>query len=308
MYNTPKSNSSFKNLAANFEKKYKDLRSEFEEKHADSLVWLKDKGIDVENLPKQARKTFAAGAAAGVMLLSSGIAPTKELPSVFQQKELPGRVDDEIGTSRDKTLEIKKDLDGKLPLGVGPLSSQREKEIAEALSKTLGFKVTPELQGFRLNTSYGYIGTESHLYRFPGDNMSTHFDSPEAVLNYGGTGMAGGPGAYGYVARNRQSLTTEMVQMEKYYVVVQTFDSPSWKKKGAYQWFKHRKFLVVNPHNGKAVVGVLMDAGPSKAGGKQYGGSPEIMDSLGLYPPKSRTGVLFFFIDEANGKVTLGPK
>jgi hypothetical protein len=268
---------------------------------------LKDKGIEVENLPRQAKKSLAATAAAGVMLLSSGIAPAKELPGIFQQKELTGKVEDEIAAGSDKTLEIKKDLSGKLPSGVGPLTSQQEKEIAAALSKTLGYRVTPELQGFRLNTSYGYIGTESHLYRYPGDNMSTHFDSPESILHYAGTGMAGGPGAYGYVARNQQSLTSEMTQMEKYYVVVQTFDSPSWKKAGAYQWFKHRKFLVVNPHNGKAVVGVLMDAGPSKAGGKQYGGSPEIMDSLGLYPPKSRTGVLFFFIDESTGKVDLGP-
>lgn len=299
----------FKLLASHLEKKYSDLRSDFEEKHADSLAWLRDKGIEIENLPRQASKTIAAGAAAGMMLLSSGIAPAKELPGIYQQKELPKDVVQEGATPAiDKTAEIKKDLAGNLPNGVGPLTKDQEAKIAANLSKTLGFKVSAELDGYRLNTSYGYIGSESHLYLFPGDRMNTHFDSVEAELNYGRTGMAGGPGAYGYIAPSQQLLTPSMIEMEKYYVVAQTFDSPSWHRAGAYQWFKYRKFLVVNPANGKVVVGDLMDAGPTKAGGKQYGGSPEVLDSLGLYPPTGRPGVLFFFVDESGGAVPLGVK
>ena len=251
----------------------------------------------------------AAGAAAGVMLLSSGIAPSRELPSVFQEKELPaGVVATSVKSEKDKSTQIQKALAGKLPSNARPLSKQEEKVIEEELSTILGFPVRAELAGNRLNASYGYIGSESHLTRYPGDNLSTHFDSPEAAARYARGGWAGGGGAFGYFAPNAASLSSDEIEMEKYYVVAQTFASESWKKPGAYQWFKRRKFVVVNPANGKVAVGVLGDSGPALSTGKQFGGSPELMDSLGLYPPKAKQGVIFMFVDETGGPVSIGVK
>src|SRR3990167_2281490 len=89
MEKTATKNTTFKLLKASFEKKYQGLMEEFEERHADSLAWIAEKGIDVEALPTQAAKGAAAGAAAGVMLLSSGIAPSRELAVVQQERQLP---------------------------------------------------------------------------------------------------------------------------------------------------------------------------------------------------------------------------
>lgn len=297
----------FENLSEKFEDKYKDLKKEFEERHSESLSWIKDKGIDVDETGKKARRSILAGGAAGVMLLSSGMNPSRELP-VVQQKELPSQtVKTTIVPETDKSGELKEALKN-LPKSARPLTKEEEKKVEDSVNRILGINAKAELDGRRLNTSYGYIGTESHLTRYPGDNLAEHFSSEADRLNYGRTGMAGGRGAYGYLASDRSSLTAEAIEKEKYYVVVQTFDSPQWKTPGTYQWFKHRKMLVINPENGSVVVGVIADAGPALSTGKQYGGSPEVIDGLGLYPPKAKRGVIFLFVDDPENTILLGPK
>ncbi len=121
----------FKQLKSGFEKKYQDLREEFEEKHAESLAWLREKGVDVEDLPTQAAKGVATGAAAGVMLLSSGVTPSRELPSVFAEKELPGAVAASVTPTLDKSGQIRKVLSSILPSEVRPLTSGEEKRLSE---------------------------------------------------------------------------------------------------------------------------------------------------------------------------------
>ncbi|MDP2671739.1 MAG: hypothetical protein Q8P13_04775 [bacterium] len=297
----------FKLLASSFEKKYKDLLTVFEEKHGESLTWVREKGINVEDVARQTGRSVVAGTAAGVMLLSSGLSPTKELPGVFQQRELlPGTIKPSVTAGKDRTDELRKELLGKLPHEVRPLTKEEERKIEQAVYKILGVRVKAELQGYRLNTSYGYIGTESHLTRYPGDTFDSHFDSEVARANYSRTGMAGGRGAYGYFAPNRQSLTARDAEMEKFYLVVQTFDSPNWGQANAWQWFKHRRMLAINPLTGQAVIGDIADAGPALSTGKHFGGSPEVMDGLGLYPPKAKQGVLFLFLDDSEASKPLG--
>lgn len=46
-------------------------------------------------------------------------------------------------------------------------------------------------------------------------------------------------------------------------------------------WYKHRKVLIVNTENGNAVVAAIGDSGPAAWTGKQFGGSPEVMEHLG---------------------------
>ena len=65
--------------------------------------------------------------------------------------------------------------------------------------------------------------------------------------------------------------------------------------------------LVVNPENGKAVVAVIGDAGPAEWTGKHLGGSPEVMKYLERVDGSLRGPVLYFFIDEPNNNVPLGP-
>jgi hypothetical protein len=144
-----------------------------------------------------------------------------------------------------------------------------------------------------LNTTYGYIGAEQHLARYPGDNMSVHPKLPQLD-----EGMAPGLGAWGYVP----------AEDEKWYAVVQTLYLPDWAERQPYlsNWYKYRKVLIVNTINGNAVVADIADSGPAAWTGKQFGGSPEVMNYLG--GPRYKKGpVVVFFVDDPNNQVPLGP-
>jgi len=65
--------------------------------------------------------------------------------------------------------------------------------------------------------------------------------------------------------------------------------------------------LVVNPVNGNAVVCVIADAGPAEWTGKQFGASPEIMQSLDLNKGPRKGLILMMFVDDPDNKIPLGP-
>ena len=74
-----------------------------------------------------------------------------------------------------------------------------------------------------------------------------------------------------------------------------------------FDFFKFRKMLVINPKTGQAVVAVIGDAGPAEWTGKHLGGSPEVMDALGLASGPRKGLVIYFFIDDPKNEVPLGP-
>ena len=118
-----------------------------------------------------------------------------------------------------------------------------------------------------------------------------------------------GLGGWGYFTDSSGQLTQQGIDREKYYIAVQTFLAPGFdQNKQAYlDFFKYRKMLVVNPDNGKAVVADIADAGPSPWTGKQLGGSPEVMNYLERFDGQQRAGVLYFFIDDPDDTIPLGP-
>ena len=65
--------------------------------------------------------------------------------------------------------------------------------------------------------------------------------------------------------------------------------------------------LVVNPQNGKAIVAAVADAGPAQWTGKHQGGSPEVMGYLERYDGSQKGSVLYFFIDDPQDSIPLGP-
>jgi len=159
------------------------------------------------------------------------------------------------------------------------------------------------LEGERLNTTYGLIGAEQHLARYPGDNIYNHPKIPS-----GDEGMAPGLGSWGYFSQSRENLTKSLEETEKWYAVVQTLYLPDWNKRAKYlrEWYKYRKVLVVNTDNGNAVVAAIADSGPAAWTGRHFGGSPEVMEYLG--GSKYKKGlVLVFFVDDPENKVPLGP-
>ena len=145
--------------------------------------------------------------------------------------------------------------------------------------------------------------------RYPGDTIYTHFTSKEEASKYSSAGMAPHRGAWGYFANSYHDLTQKDIDREKYYIAVQTFLAPEYDNniREYSNFFKFRKMLVVNPENGLAIVVVIGDAGPASWTGKHIGGSPEVMLYLERKDGRQRGGVLYFFIDDPDDKIPLGP-
>lgn len=282
----------FHHLKRKWTKRHKKLRQKLWSKHKETLEWAKSN-----------TKQLAVGSLGGLMLLTSPMAVSA--PPAHSLLATQEQVGQKINALSSLILE----LASILPKTVRPLTSEEEKKVADILSKNFGFKIVAELNGKRLNRSYGLIGLEQHLYRYPGDTLERHAENVEEWRLYGSSGIAPGLGAWGYFAPSEKDFTDKDKQREKYYIAVQTFLCPGFYEnvKECTDFFKYRKMLVVNPNNGKAVVAVIGDAGPAEWTGKHLGGSPEVMHYLERYDGVQRGPVLYFFIDDPEDRVPLGP-
>jgi hypothetical protein len=283
--------SHYKQLSSRWRAKNQSLQRKLWSKHKESLDWLSNN-----------YRQLVSGSLGGLMLLTGQIS---SLTSPATTANTQVRVVQKV----DKKVFLISDLSGILPKDVQPLSVDQEQNVADILSRTYDIKVTPELDGKRLNKSYGFIGAEQHLTRYPGDNLGSHFDSDEDRGLYWLAGMAPGLGAWSYFAQSREDLTQTDRDREKYYIAVQTFLSKDFNKRFTEyrNFYKYRKMLVVNPNNGLAVVADIADAGPAVWTGKDLGGSPEVMHYLERVDGALKGPVLYFFINDPDDKVKLGP-
>jgi hypothetical protein len=190
-----------------------------------------------------------------------------------------------------------------LPQHPRPLDRNEEKLLEEVIQNKMSIKTNTNLDGEHLNTTYGFIGAEQHLKRYPGDTLYNHGEGD--VIK---EGIAPGLGAWGYFAKSQDALSPSLVETERWYAVVQTLYLPDWNTRQPYlrDWYKHRKVLIVNTKNGNAVVAAIADSGPAAWTGKHFGGSPEVMEYLGG-PRYKKGAVLVFFVDDPDNKVPLGP-
>jgi hypothetical protein len=244
----------------------------------------------------------AAGSLGGLMLLST---PGLTLPA----EGAPVEISQKITAATSKNLQLKKDLEGTVPSEMRNLNSDEEKKVADLLTNDLGIKVAAEIDNKRLNRTYGLIGGEQHLYRYPGDTVSAHAKTAADWVMYGPAGIAPGLGAWGYFAPSQAAFDQTAEDRERWYIAVQTFLSPGFAERTAEyrDFYKYRKMLVVNPSTGQAVVADIADAGPSEWTGKSLGGSPEVMHELGLATGPRKGAVLYFFVDDPDNKIPLGP-
>ncbi len=267
--------------------------------HPHVLKYLKSKGIDLEKIREHSAKILSAGALTGTLLLTPPVG-IKPLPSPAEIIESIKLLMGEKVPDAPQKLIIDL-LSGILPERPEPLSQQEEKNLEQIFERLIGIKAKADLEGERLNTTYGYIGAEQHLRRYPGDTMINHGPFYKE-------GMAPGLGAWGYFAYSKDKLTPSLEEIERWYAVVQTLYLPDWNTKTRYlrEWYKYRKVLIVNVKSGNAVVAAIADSGPAAWTGKHFGGSPEIMEYLG--GPRYKKGpVVLFFVDDPENKVPLGP-
>ncbi len=271
--------------------KNEELKENLLKKHSESLSWVKNNS-----------RNLAIGSLGGLLMLAS-LGPTSSVINhkTFAQEEPHKKIDQ-------KAFLIS-DLANVLPKEVGSMNPAAESKVQEVLNRNFGLKVTAEIDGKRLNTTYGIIGAEQHLARFPGDGIGSHFDTAQEANQYTSSGMAPGLGAWGYFASSQKQMTKEDSDREKYYIAVQTFLSKDFNLRFAEyrDFYKYRKMLIVNPNNGKAMVVDIGDAGPSPWTGKHLGGSPEVMGYLERVDGAGRGPVLYYFIEDPDNKVPLGP-
>lgn len=275
----------YEHLRTKWVSKHKNIADKFLDKHGETL-----------------RKT-ALGGMSGLVLL--GMPGT---PLLTQAVTHPTH-EDGITKETDKNALLAMALKEKVPTEVRKLNVEEENAIAQVLTDKLGMVVKPEIDGIRLNRSYGLIGGEQHLYRYPGDTVMAHADNASDWAMYGGAGIAPGLGAWGYFAPSQAQFTEKDKQRERYYIAVQTFLAPGFAENvGKYRdFFKYRKMVLVNPKTGQAVVTVIGDAGPAEWTGKSLGGSPEVMEAVGLAKGPRKGPVLYYFIDDPNDQIPLGP-
>jgi hypothetical protein len=293
-----------KNTAAdNFREKLKlkniEVQNSFKEKFPEAHKFFLEKGIELGKIRQHSARLIGAGALTGTLLLApptgSGQLPT---PSEII-KSVENLKDNKIQEIPQKLLID--NLKSILPEVVRPLARDEEKRLEQLIKDITNIPAKASLEGEHLNTTYGYIGAEQHLKRYPGDILENH--GP-----YYKEGIAPGLGAWGYFAHSKGELTTNLVDTEKWYAVVQTLYLPDWSSRQPYlrDWYKYRKVLIVNTKNGNSVVASIADSGPAAWTGKHFGGSPEVMEYLG--GPRYKKGtVLIFFIDDPENKVSLGP-
>lgn len=241
-----------------------------------------DKGLSLSKIRDHSAKIITAGALTGTLLFAPPVISVN-VPQVSQM--IKSLVDDSGNISpslptQETLLDSLKEI---LPKNVGPLDRSQEKTLEQVFKENIGINAKATLEGEHLNSTYGYIGAEQHLARFPGDSV------PD---------MAPGLGAWGYVP----------TENEKWYAVVQTLYLPDWNTRQPFlqNWYKYRKVLIVNTINGNAIVADIADAGPAAWTGKQFGGSPEVMNYLGG-PSYKKGPVIVFFVDDPNNQIPLGP-
>lgn len=281
--------------------KHLEAKKKFSEKYPEVEKFLLEKGVEPGKLRKHSAKILSAGALTGALLLSppASVAP---LPSPHEVVEEHRHEEKKVAVSSPKE-NLVKSFSKVLPERPRPLSREEEKFLESVIQNLTGVPAKATLEGEHLNTTYGYIGAEQHLRRFPGDTLQEHGDA-EVIKE----GMAPGLGAWGYFAPSRSELTPELEETERWYAVAQTLYLPDWNTRQPYlkNWYKHRKVLIVNTQNGNAVVAAIADSGPAAWTGKHFGGSPEVMHYLG--GPRYKKGpVIMFFVDDPENRVPLGP-
>lgn len=272
----------------------KGFRESFPEAHQ----FLLEKGLELGKLRAHSVKLISAGALTGSLLLAP--------PAGVNQLPTPTEIVQSLNElNADKNILPQKEfidaLKRLLPNIVRPLARDEEKRLELVIQNLLGINSKAVLEGEHLNTTYGYIGAEQHLKRYPGDILENH--GP-----YYKEGIAPGLGAWGYFAKSRTELNERLIETEKWYSVVQTLYLPDWNSRQPYlrDWYKYRKVLIINTNNGNAVITAIADSGPAAWTGKHFGGSPEVMEYLGGKRYK-KGAVLVFFVDDPENKIKLGP-
>lgn len=301
-YKINKERVDFEFLRNKFKAKNLEVKNSFNSKFPHVEKFFSDRDITLGKIRHHSAKVIASGALTSTLLFSPPLIDISMSTPPKLVRSLDYAADSSITNPIPLNQLLTKQMRNYLPDQIGPLTRSQEKNLERIFQDILDTPARATLEGEHLNTTYGYIGAEQHLTRYPGDSVSTHELTPDDE------GMAPGRGAWGYFARSKAELTEADIQNEKWYAVVQTLYLDDWSSRLRYlrDWYKYRKVLIVNTINGNAVIADIADSGPAAFTGKHFGGSPEVMNYLGGSRYK-KGPVIVFFVDDPENKIPLGP-
>ncbi|HEX7017353.1 MAG TPA: hypothetical protein VF209_00390 [Patescibacteria group bacterium] len=278
---------------------YHQLKDRFHSSHGHARDWLTERSLDVGELRTNSQQLLAATSLAGMMALGKPVDLNQLQPPQSQEKKAENQQLAELTAEEFQAIMEKMRQVVQMP--PGQLPKEEELYLEQQLTDILGFEVAAELEGNRLNHTFGVMGGEQHLRRFPSDTLAQHDAYQEA-------GMAPNRGAFGWFTENGE-LTSKAIEREKYYFAVQTLYLPDWNTRHPElkPWYKFRKMIVINPADQVAVVGVVGDAGPALWVNKQYGGSPEVIREGKIWSKAARGKVILLFVNDPEDTIPLGP-
>lgn len=273
---------------------------QLQQKYPDAHQLLTKKNLLPGNLRRYATKFITTATIATTMLTHTGLFSL--IPTQLAHTPLKQFLTHRQAIHASTPQQLHQLLDSIITSDTGELNHDQISALNYHFQSNFGIRTAAELDGYKLNHQYGWIGFEQHLLRYPGDTISQHDAMHEA-------GMAPATGAWGYFAHSKQDLTPQDIEREKYYVAVQTLYIPEWNisQPAIKDWYKYRKVVVINPQNGQAIVANIADAGPAKWTGKQFGGSPEVMKYLNLHQGPRKGKVVLLFVDDPHDTIPLGP-
>ncbi len=152
----------FQALSTHLEKKKSRVLDEFKEKHKEVVAWGKKKGLKPAEIAQKGAKGLATGVATSAMVLSVGAVPTGQIPEkdLEPKNEISKPISDpeiegSIKAREDVTTKVKNALNG--------VNLNDEKKLEKTMSNILKVPVKSQLEGIRLNATYGIMGYEAHL-------------------------------------------------------------------------------------------------------------------------------------------------
>jgi hypothetical protein len=146
-------------------------------RHPHAASWFAKRGIAAGDIRAHAARLASVGALTG-MLLGTPLLPKGSSFGAEKLANAPLQTIHQLFADQLKTL---------LPDSVHPLNPEIEDLISQMIKEFWGIKAAAILDGERLNTSYGYMGAEQHLPRFPGDSVTQH----EGIRYHSGQGCVG---------------------------------------------------------------------------------------------------------------------
>ena len=208
--NIPQADSEY--LRQKLKVKHLEAKDKFKKKYPHAEKYLKEKGVELGKVRQHSAKIIGASALTGSLMLLTP-SEAKALPS---PQEVIDKFKDDFKSSdkADPQGLLVENLEHVLPAYTRPLGRNEEKFLEQLFSNIIGINARASLEGEHLNTTYGLIGAEQHLPRYPGDVAQNH-EMPHL-------GITPNRGAWGYFAKSKDTTTDNLEEKEIWYSVVQT--------------------------------------------------------------------------------------